>query len=332
MRNRNKWGFVVTAVFVLLALRNVDFSEVRAALISAHYTYLMPAALCTLAHLALRAKRWAMLLLPVKPVRTARLFPLMLIGLMVNNILPAKAGEIARAYLLNREEEVGTGAAVGSIVVARTLDVLAMLSLLGIVSLFWPLPGWGRDMGHTAGGILVVAASFLAALSLEPIRHHVLKGIKIALRPFPYWLSENAIQLILSFVEGIQSLRRGKLLISVIALTVSAWLMEVVAAHFALRVFGFSLPFYAPAFLLAVLGLGAAVPSSPGLVGVFHFLVILSLGVFGVPRAPALTFAIVYHALGYLLISSLGLWFLTRMRVSIRQLSHAKGRFPRRVS
>jgi uncharacterized membrane protein YbhN (UPF0104 family) len=79
-------------------------------------------------------------------------------------------------------------------------------------------------------------------------------------------------------------------------------------------------PVTAIAFTLVVVALGMVVPSSPGYIGVFHYLVTVALMPFGVPKDLALSFAFVWHGLNYVVLSVVGLVALAIHGTSLGQV------------
>jgi uncharacterized membrane protein YbhN (UPF0104 family) len=74
-------------------------------------------------------------------------------------------------------------------------------------------------------------------------------------------------------------------------------------------------------FLQGVVALGVAVPSAPGFFGVFEACAIIGLAVYGVPREAAVSWAIGYHILSFIPITSIGLWYFARLGLHLRDLN-----------
>ena len=83
---------------------------------------------------------------------------------------------------------------------------------------------------------------------------------------------------------------------------------------------GFQLPVVAAFVVMIILIIGIAIPTAPGFIGNWHYFCILGLSLFGVPKADALTFAIIYHILSTGVIVVLGLAFLPFNHFSIVDL------------
>ena len=120
-------GVIISALLLWLALRTIDFREVGAAFGTANYALLVPALALYFAGVAVRAARWRVLLAPLREVAVGRLFPIVVIGYMANDILPARLGEVVRVDVLRRREGVSRAAALATVLIERIFDGLCLL-------------------------------------------------------------------------------------------------------------------------------------------------------------------------------------------------------------
>jgi len=303
-----------------LALYRLDLKEVGSALLEANYLFVAPALLVTFCGYLLRAARWRVILLPSKEVSAGRLFPLLIIGFAVNNLLPARIGEFARAYLLGEKEGISKSLSFATVVVERILDGLTLIFSLFLVSLLFALPGWGRKMGLLSvlffGGAL--AFLFLLLYGREQ-SSRVVKRLAT-----PLGLADRATQVASSFVSGAEALRHRRSIPSLALLSLLVWSCEATSYLFLTWAF----PIYlsplmrvvAALFVMVVANLGVLIPSSPGYIGTFHFFAMSALAVFGAARETALSYGVVSHALQYLLVTGLGLLFLWRENLSLLRI------------
>ena len=169
LKSRGFWiGILVSAVFVGLFVRSTDFAEVKRAFEEANYWWVIASLPVYFLGLWLRTIRWQYLLRPVKRVTALRLYPVVIVGLMANNLMPARTGEIVRAYVLGVRERVSKSSALGTIAVDRLFDGLTLVPMMFIVALFagrdvtFPV-GFGYDLSF-AGLSAVMAILFGAAL------------------------------------------------------------------------------------------------------------------------------------------------------------------------
>jgi len=313
-------GLALTAIFLILALRNLRLEDLAAALRAADYRYALPSVLCTLMGYALRTARWQRLLDPTKRIPWRRLFPVLLIGFMANNVLPARLGELVRAYALGRQENVSKSLALATIVLERVLDGLTLIFFLWLASFGVPLAGPVRQVELLATLLFVAAlAGLLLLLFQESL---ALRLLDLVLRPLPAALATRMRGLATSFTAGLHALRSRRAVAGLAGLSILVWLAE--GASYYLLIVGFRLPlddvarFYAAIFVLVLVNLGILIPSAPGYAGTFEFFGKVALGVFGVAEATAVSLVVVSHSLQYVLVTGLGLAFLWRMGMSLR--------------
>ncbi|MBI4321283.1 MAG: flippase-like domain-containing protein [Chloroflexi bacterium] len=323
MRNRTRLvGFALTLVFLALAFWRVDFDELRTTLASANYWYVLPAAALTLVGYMWRSLRWKRILRPSASSTTRRLFPILMIGFMANNVLPVRMGEFVRAYYLQQQEGVRKSLGLATIFLERLFDGLVLVLFVGLLSLVNPLPDWGAELAYIAATIFLSAAAIIVALLFR--EDLFLRLVAVALSPLPVRIGEWVQSKLCFFVDGLEALRRRRAVASVIAMSILVWLCEASAYYLIMR--GFSLPLagaasvFAAIFLLVIVNLGIMVPSAPGYVGTFQFFGVLALSAFGVRRETALSVAIVSHTMQYILVTSIGLFFVWRMHLSWQRL------------
>ncbi|MCK4490806.1 MAG: flippase-like domain-containing protein, partial [Anaerolineales bacterium] len=123
-------GLGVSAGFMYLALRGLGIGDVWEPLRSAQYWWLLPGVGVYFIGVWVRSWRWHYLLRPIKSVSTPKTFPIVAIGYMGNNIYPARAGEILRAFVLKRKEDISISASLATIVVERVFDGVVMLGFV----------------------------------------------------------------------------------------------------------------------------------------------------------------------------------------------------------
>ena len=315
-------GFALTILFLGLALWRVDLQEVGVTLATADYTSVLPAAVFTLVGYLWRTYRWHWILQPTKRVPVPSLFPVLMIGFMANNLLPARIGEFVRAYVLQREQEVSKSLALGTIVLERLFDGLVLVAFLGALSVFFPLPGWGSEIGWL--GTLVFLGAGVGVVAILMREQWTLGFVDRVSRPLPdryaVWVRSKAE----FFISGLGALRRYRRVAAIVVLSVAVWLFEALSYFVIIR--GFSLPMppettaFAAVLLLVIVNLGIMIPSAPGYVGTFQFFGVLALSAFGVKREVALSIAIVSHTMQYVLVTAIGLLLFWRHQLSFREL------------
>jgi glycosyltransferase 2 family protein len=129
-KNWKIWlGVVISVAFLTLALRGLNFDNFWDALREANYAWIIPGALIYFGAVLARTWRWHYMLRHIKPVPLRRLFPIVVIGYMGNNVYPARAGEVIRSYMLKQKEGISMGASLTTVILERLFDGLVMSRL-----------------------------------------------------------------------------------------------------------------------------------------------------------------------------------------------------------
>jgi uncharacterized protein (TIRG00374 family) len=329
-------GIVISGLLLYLVVRKVDYHELTAAFRQANYLYLIPVVVLTLLSLFFRAWRWHYLLAPVERVGLAALFSATVIGLAANNLLPARLGEIVRAYALKKQAGLPVSASIATIIVERILDVFTLLGFLGVTFLIplvidppgrsttFSLPLWIIRSGYFALALNFGVMVVLTLLIIAPERSEAIL-VRLAGRlseRLGRWLNGT----IHSFVTGLEVYRDWRLLGASLLLSLCVWGTVICAIYYAFRSFGLHLPPVAPIVVLVVLALGLMIPSAPGYVGTFQWFTVAGLSLFAVGESRALSFSIVFHATQFFPITLLGLAALYWAGMSLETLRYTDHR------
>lgn len=311
-------GVALSALLVYLSIRGIHFRDVANGFRTIDYGYVLPALALLFIMQVARSVRWGVILSPLAKIDQFSIFSVTSVGFLAIVALPARLGELARPYLITKKSALKMSSALGTIIVERVLDSLTVLVIAAFVLFFIPLPPW------------LIRASvlfFLATLALFTVitlmivkREASLRVLAALTRKLPPRFAGGLSRLIGHFIEGFRIMVDPVLLISVTGLSFFIWLIDVLAIYLLFLAFGFQLPVAAAFVLMIILIIGIAIPTAPGFIGNWHYSCVLGLSLFDIPRAEALTFAIIYHALSILLVAVLGVAFLPFNRFSFTDL------------
>jgi uncharacterized protein (TIRG00374 family) len=315
-------GVVISIVFVALALRGLKLDEVWAGLRTANYLWLVPGVAVYFIGVGVRTWRWHYLLKPLKEVSVRKLFPVVVIGYMGNNVYPARAGELLRAYVLKRNEGVSVSASLATVIVERIFDGLVMLLFVFVALPTAPfltdtlratvIIGSLVFCGALIVFLLLAARPALAARVYNPlIDRFVPERFREPLRGF-----------IDRFMTGLASLRDLRHVVMVFFTSILIWLLETVKYWFVMHAFNFEVSFFTLMLMNGVVNLATTLPAAPGYIGTFDTPGIEVLAAFGVNRALATAYTLVLHAALWLPITLLGFYYMARE--SIRWSDFAK--------
>ena len=313
-------GLSISFLFLYLAFRKVNFSQMMDAFSQAQYLYVIPAILLMFFSHWLRSIRWQYLLNPIKEIKIGVLLSSLLIGYMANVFLPAHLGEFLRAYMVGKKKTVSSSAVFGTIVIERIIDVFTMLILMALAVVVFPFPPWVRKSGYIS--FAFIFGLFLVLILMKKYRDFSLRITEKMTRPLPHRFQYKINDLLHSFLDGIVPLRRRVDYLFVSLLSLVIWACYGVIFQIVFYAFDFvttyHLPWSAALVLLVITTISVLVPSSPGYVGTYHYLCQLSLGLFGVPESPALTFAFVMHGINFFPVLIVGLILVSKEGVSLR--------------
>jgi glycosyltransferase 2 family protein len=314
-------GILVSLVLLALALYKVDLNAIGAALRSANYGLVALAAVFTFLSYIFRTARWARFLQPQKKIPLVRLYPILIIGFALNNFLPGRPGEFARAISLGQREGLPKTLGLATVVVERVADGLTLIALLAFLSLGFDLPGWGQEVETISIAIFAFAlGSLLFLLWREQLATRLLNRV---LHFLPPRLGQRLGKMLASFILGLHSLRSPRDVLTIALLSLGTWLCEATHYFFILSAFGLlngvSVRGFAAAFTMVMVNLGISIPAAPGGIGPFEAAGVLALGAFGVARESALPAVLVAHAVQFVLISGLGIFFIAREGVNLTQ-------------
>lgn len=307
-------SLAITALFLAIALYSVDFAKLIIAIISADYRLILSAAMITAMGYLLRTARWQRLLSPTKKIPLARLFPVLVVGFAMNNLLPGRPGELARPYWLGRREGLSRTLGFGTIVVERVADGLTLIAFLAIALTAYQ--SLGLDLPDLAEKIALVAAMLfglaLFALIFLLIREPLALAILRRLTSFlPRQISGRIERMLGSFVVGLHSLRSLADVLMIALLSVAVWSAEGVSYFLVLSAFSilptFSLRAVGSLVTMALINLGIMIPAAPGGLGPYEAAGVFALSTLQVNETAAASIALASHSMQYLLITGLGI-------------------------
>ena len=340
---RGALGFVLSALLLAWTLRDVHFADVWRELSTGDVPLLLLSAVTATAIFPLRARRWRTILDPVEQgIPLGRLWRATAIGMMVNNVVPARAGEIARAYALTREApSVPFSAAFASLAVDRLFDAVVVLLLMTLAMLDPRFPQnteAGRMVANWAGtGTVFLLLLFAALYLLVFFPARVISLFELFARRVAPRIEARGRELLLAFAAGLGVLRSPRRFAAVFAWTTLHWLVNALAFWIGFRAVGITAPFGAALFLQGLIAIGVAIPSSPGFFGVFEALARTGLSVYAVDKTLATSWAIGFHLLSFVPITLLGAWYFARLGMHLGDMAGvtpdaapAKGESPAR--
>jgi len=323
-------GIGLSALLLWLTLRGVAFRDVWTVLRTSNLPLFLLGTVVATCIFPLRARRWQPILEPVAGrIPFGPLWRSTAIGMMANNVLPLRAGEVARAYALTKQvPRVAMVTSLSSLAVDRLFDAIVVLSLMFGAMLDPAFPPDVRIKGLTipqlaGSGVLLMLVLLVGCyiVVLQPDRVRAILSA-VAHRIVPKF-EPQIVKLFGHVAGGLAVLKDTRRFLAVLFWAVAHWLTHALALFICFKAVGIDAPFSGALFLQGVLALGVAVPSSPGFVGVFEGAATIGLAVYGVPNTLAVSWAIGYHVLSFIPITLMGAWYFARLGMGMKDLRGA---------
>jgi len=294
-------GAAVSLVFLWLAFRGVNWHDAWHMVRHADPWLLVAALGSVLLTTLVRADRWRMMFWPrYRSLRLRQFASIFLIGQVINAVIPARAGEVARALLIGASERVSRALALWTAVLEKVLDAACLLAFLFGLSFVVPLPAWLQRSGWILSfglGLVCIAVAVAVACHAR-----VAGWIEWASNRMRLLQRIPLHRLLSSVIESLGLVRQPRVFLGLTVWSVAAFIGAAMTNWLTARSLGLEISFTASLLLIAVLQVSAVVPipTSPGRVGVFHYLVVITLAIFDVPRDVALSYGLVLHVIVYL--------------------------------
>jgi hypothetical protein len=324
-------GILISIICSWLFVRKIEWSSLGTAFSEAKYIYILPTIIIMFVSHYIWAIRWEVLISPIKKVSVLNLLFACMIGSMANNVLPARLGEIIRPVMIARKEKIKVSTSFATIAIERVFDILGIIVIASLLFYFLPsnpsqntnsqavihqLEKWSAIMAFI--GVCAIASLFL--LSLYPKKAGAV--FEKLLFVFPHSIRDRLVNLLHSFISGLQVFDHKTKLIWIGVLSLILWLINAAAVYVLCYSFDIGLSFAGSCFVTVCIALAVALPQAPGFIGVFHIATQKSLDVFGIDLSSAQSFAILLWAISVVPVTVAGLLVLWREGMSFGEISH----------
>lgn len=325
-------GLIVAFAAVFYTMRNVSVSELLDSFRHVNYIFLVPSfILMCLTYLA-RAIRWRTLLAPVKEVRTIELFSPLMVGFMAG-VLPARAGELIRAYLLGKKFNMSFASSLATIVVERLFDLVCLLVLFSWIlvfhgEIFETDIAWSgisiRDLAFQFGlaSVVLVVGLIVFIYLLTFHNERAMKLVHWLTRPFPDKLQYKVIQMTETFSQGLMVFRNIRALVFIGMATAGVWgliMLQYYPLYWAYDLHDKSIA--SVVLLTVMICILITVLPTPAFLGSFNAGVLIALHeILSEPEVAVVSFGFVAWGLNFAVIIIGGVYFILHDHISVKNL------------
>jgi uncharacterized protein (TIRG00374 family) len=325
-------GLAIAALAIYFTFRNVSWRDFVASLADVHYLYLIPCVVLITLTYAARTYRWQVLLVPLKDIEVKRLYAPMMIGYM-GNLLPARAGELVRAYLIGRQHDVPVSGVIATIVVERIFDTLMVLGLFAWLlafnaDIFDGGAQWGgiplKDLASRFGiAVMALVVTLFACIYLLLFQQERMMAlVRLLISPLPREWHDKIVELVKNFSEGLRIVRDLNALAKIAFYSALVWgliLVSYFPMYWAYDLQDKTLG--SVTLLLIMICIFIAVLPTPGFVGSFQAGVVIALHeIMRESEVASVSFGMLAWALNMGFVVVAGIYYILREHLSVRQL------------
>ena len=326
-------SFLLAFGFLYLAFRGVKLSELWESLKGANYWWVALLIPLNILMNWVRAERWAHLLAPIKsPISKRSLFSGVMIGYAINNVLP-RVGEIVRPYIIGNREGISRSSVFGTIVVERILDFMSFYFIVCIVLFLYPhsldpfvnQPDTVRPL-FLLGSIAALIIFVLLFFKAEALFRFLAKGLRF----FPDKQKEKAEKILDKFYTGFAVAKLRDKFGVILFQSFLIWALNALAMFVPFFAFApiikSGMDFGASVVLLVITSFAWILPA-PGAMGTYHsFLKVAMVKLYGIDETTSLSYAIITHEVGYLVVMVIGIYYYFRDNLRVSDLTSASSK------
>lgn len=322
----------LTFFFLYLAFRGNDFNELYVVLKNANYFYaLAGAVLGIMLGGYFRALRWRYFLNPLKKdIKMDILFSSMMIGYMMNSIIP-RAGEVYRPVLLANKEKISRASAFGTILVERVFDLLSLLISFGICMVFYKkklssaFEQYNIEIISIYTSVITLVFVILIIVIIFNLEKSEIIIEKITKKILPEKFHQKVHNIFISMINGFLFIRYPKYYLQILILSVLLWFTYVISTYLTLLAFNIDMSLFDANLVLTMATFALTIPLPANSAGIYHLFCTATLvNVFGVDRESAFGFATVNHLLGLLGLIIVGAFYFVKENLSFKKAQNLK--------
>lgn len=309
-------GILVTALALWLSFRNLDWQTLTASFSRVNPVWVAAAVVNVLVSVYILGWRWQCLLQSKARIPLWDIFQYNIISQYLNIIIPARFGELLKAWLASRKYKLSGSYALGTIVIEKIVESSIIVLLAVLAPVFFTFKT--QLKGHTILVGALAALIPLLALAIwkrDTVRRWLVKLAGI----FPAKLRDRILNFLDKGMEAFTLLKDINITLRVTAITLLVILSQVLTNLILFKAYGFDLSFLEALVLQLALLIGMSLPSVPGKIGVFEYTVFLALSMFGIEKSIALSYGLMLHVIAYLPKIILGFLFMANMNITIKK-------------
>ena len=316
-------GILVSAICIVFAFWNINLRTLLHAFVGIKWPWFFIAVIWVAFILYVRAYRWKFLLGHIKWIGTFSLFQATTIGFAVNNLLPARVGELVRSYAISKKENIKFSGAFATVVAERIYDVISFTFILVLFLSIFSIPAFDKLGIKQSKLTMGIALIFIFGVALIVLLRTKEKAVEAFVRKFfgifsKKWADKLADE-VASFSIGISHNLGLREILALVFISPFIWIISTFQFWMAAKSLGVDLGIQGCFMLMVAVLFGISVPASPGYVGTYHLFAMKILQALGYKAEQALSIAIIVHITNYAPQIVMGLISLKSMGLGLKE-------------
>ncbi|UCH97028.1 MAG: flippase-like domain-containing protein [Candidatus Aminicenantes bacterium] len=309
-------GILITALALWLSFRNLDWETLKTSFLQVNVIWVVLAIVNILLSVYIVGWRWQILLESKAHIPLSDMFRYNIISQYVNIIIPARFGELLKAWLASRKYSLSGSYVLGTVLIEKMIESFLVIVLAVLAPVFYTFKT--KLKGHT---IAIVIFLILIPLLILVIwkREWVRKQLARLANLFPTKLKKRILDFLDKGMEAFALLKDIKMILQVVLITIIVIFSQVITNLILFKAYGFQLSIFEALILQVVILIGMSLPSVPGKIGIFEYTVLLGLSMFGIEESIALGYGLMLHVIAYLPKILLGFVFTANLNISLKK-------------
>lgn len=326
MNKKKIFALLITLLFLGLIFHKMDWHKLIGTFKLFDFKNLILIVPLYILTLYLRGVRWKSLLLNNPKYSALNLGSIFTVGSMLNIYLPARAGDLYRAYYLGSTESEKKMKLFGSIILERTFDGICVFLILLFAVLVYSKQQWILSLAYLIGALFI--GSFLVFYLIFKFNKvdFVCSKMIFLCEKLPHFISNKLVEFIKkinthtnSFIEGFESLNSLKYTAQAFGMSLVIWIIECYVAILIINSFHLNLGFSAALFVISMISFSTMIPSTSVFLGPYQYAYILALGIYGVDKSTALAISTIHQAILMLILTAIGISYFLKFNFSLNE-------------
>lgn len=330
MKKRNIFALLISLAFIVLIFYKIDLSELIHTFQNFDCKNLVWIIILYVLTMFVRGIRWKVLLLNNPKYSSFSLAEIFTVGSMLNIFLPARAGDVYRAYYLGSVKQESKMKVLGSIILERIFDGICVFLILLFAVMMYCRQAWIFHLAYGIGALFIGSLLvFYLIFKFDKI-DWIFAQISKLFKPLPVKFSNPLLSFtdkvrnyMKSFMQGFQVLDNLSYTLISISASFVIWGLEAYVAFLIVDSFDLGLRFAAALFVISLTSFSTMIPSTSVFLGPYQYAYILALGIFGIEKSTALAVSAIHQAIYMIILTVLGGYYLLKFNISLKDIEKA---------